>query len=91
MRDLSALTNEFLTTDTPCCGRRVTLAIPGPDETRSAVCCHCRVLFTVGLIQEEPDGFGGESPHVAIFAVKQMDVAVAMHRAGRWERQSGYS
>jgi hypothetical protein len=89
IRDLSSLTTEFLVTDTPCCGRHVALAIPGPDETRPAVCCRCRVLFAVGLIQEEPDGFGGESPHVAIFVVEQMDVAVALHRAGRWERHSG--
>lgn len=88
-RDLSALTAEFLITDTPCCGRAVTLAIPVPGETRPAVCCHCRVLFAVGLIQEEPDGFGSEPPHVAIFVVEQMDVAVALHRAGRWERHSG--
>ena len=89
VRDLSAMTTEFLITDTPCCGRRVTLAIPGPDETRPAVCCHCRILFAVGLIQEEPDGFGSESPHVAIFIVEQIDVAIALHRIGRWERRSG--
>lgn len=41
---------------------------------------------TYPVTQEEPDGFGGESPHVAIFVVEQMDVAVALHRAGMWER-----
>jgi hypothetical protein len=87
MRDISALTAERFSTETPCCGRSITLAIPRLDESLAAVCCHCRVLFAVGLIQEERDGFDDDSPHVAIFVVEQLDVAVAQHRAGRWERR----
>lgn len=89
MRDISTLTAERFVTETPCCGRHMTLAIPGLDETSTAVCCHCRVLFAVGLVQEESDGFGDEPPHVAVFVVEALDVVVAQHRAGRWERQSG--
>ena len=89
MRDLSTVTAERFITETPCCGRHITLAIPGLDETLTAVCCHCRVLFAVGLMQEESDGFGDEPPHVAIFVVEQLDIAVAQHRTGRWERQPG--
>ena len=85
-RDLSALTAEFLSTETPCCGRGITLAVPQPERTRQAICCRCRVLFAVCLIQEEPDGFGDDPQHVAIFVVEQTDVAVALHRAGRWEK-----
>lgn len=89
MRDLSALTTERFVTETPCCGRRIMLAIPASEEALPAVCCHCSVLFGVGLIQEEPDGFGGEPSHVAIFVVEQLDIAAAQHRTGRWERHSG--
>ena len=89
MRDLGMLTAERLSTETPCCGRRITLASPEPDQTRTAMCCHCGILFAVSLAQEEPDGFGGQSPHVAVFAVEQLDVAIAQHRAGRWERRPG--
>lgn len=89
MRDLRTLTGEHFSTETPCCGRTITLAIPGLDETLPAVCCHCRVLFTVGLIEEERDGFADESPLVALFVAEQLDIAVAQHRAGRWERRPG--
>lgn len=89
MRDVSMLTAECFVTETPCCGRRMTLATPGLDETLMAACCHCRILFTVGLIQEESDGFGDEAPHVAMFVVEQLDIAVAQHRVGRWEQQLG--
>jgi hypothetical protein len=89
MRDLSALTTECFVTETPCCGRRIVLTIPRLEETLSAVCCHCRVLFEVGIFEEEPDGFGGEPSQVAIFVVEQLGVAAAQHRAGRWERRSG--
>jgi len=87
VRDLTALTSESLSTETPCCGRRVTIPVPGPDQARPAFCCLCRVLFTVRLILEEPDGFGGDPPHVAVFEAERLDVTVARHRAGRWERQ----
>lgn len=86
MRDISVLTAEHFITETPCCGRRITLAVPGRDETLTAVCCHCRVLFAVALIQEECDGFDDEPSRVAMFVVEQLDIAVARHRAGRWER-----
>jgi hypothetical protein len=89
MRDISTLTAERFITETPCCGRRMTLATPRLDETLTAVCCHCQVLFSVGLVQEELDGFGDEPSHVAMFVVEQLDIAVAQHRAGRWERQPG--
>jgi hypothetical protein len=89
MRDLNALTTECFVTETPCCGRRIMLTIPRLDETLPAVCCRCRVLFAVGLIEEEPDGFGGEPSHVAIFVVEQLNVAAAQHRAGRWEHYLG--
>jgi hypothetical protein len=85
MRDISTLTAESFTTETPCCGRRITLAIPQPDETTPGVCCRCRTLFAVGLVQEEQDGFGDEPSHVAMFMVKQLDVAIAQHRVGKWE------
>jgi hypothetical protein len=87
MRDVSKLTAESFVTETPCCGRRITLAVPGIDETLTAACCHCRVLFTVGLTQEEPDGFGDDSPQVAVFVVEQLGIGVAHHRTGRWELQ----
>lgn len=86
-RDLSSITAERFSTETPCCGRRITLPIPVQDQARPAVCCHCRALFTVALAQEEADGFGGEPPHIAIFVVEQAGVAVAQHRAGKWERR----
>ena len=86
-RDLTAMTARQFSTETPCCGRRITLPIPGQDQACPAVCCHCRALFTVALAQEEPDGFSGEPPHIAIFVVEQVDVAVAQHRAGKWERR----
>lgn len=88
VRDLSALTSETLSTEMPCCGRQVTLPIPGPGQARPAFCCHCRALFAVGLMREEPDGFGGDPPHVAIFEAERLDVTVARHRAGKWDRYS---
>jgi hypothetical protein len=85
MRDISTLTDESFVTETPCCGRRITLSVPPPDETTPGVCCRCRVLFAVGLVQEEQDGFGDEAPHVAIFVAEQADIAIAQHRVGKWE------
>jgi len=85
MRDLSALTAESFTTETPCCGRRITLAVPELDETTPGVCCRCRVLFAVGLVKEEQDGFSDEPPYIAIFVAEQVDVAIAQHRVGKWE------
>jgi hypothetical protein len=88
-RDVGTMASEHFSTETPCCGRRITLPVPGQDQTWPAMCCHCRVLFTAALAQEEPDGFGDEPPHIAIFIVEQLNVAVAQHRAGRWERAAG--
>jgi hypothetical protein len=89
MRDLSILTTQSFTTETPCCGRRITLDIPQLGETLPGFCCHCRALFAVGLMQEERDGFSDEPLHVVMFMVEQTDVAIANHRAGKWERVPG--
>lgn len=89
LRDIATLASGHLRTETPCCGRPITLPAPGPDQARPAACCHCRVLYEVGLTQEEPDGFGGEPPHLAVFTVQQVDLAIASHRTGKWERRPG--
>lgn len=85
-RDLVEITEEKITTETPCCGRRITLQVPSEDHTRPAMCCHCRIIYQVVLIQEEPDGYNdSEPPHVAVFVVEHLSAAVAQHRTGRWE------
>lgn len=89
LRDLTALADGCLSTETFCCGRRITLPAPGEDQTRPAVCCRCRILYAVGLTHEEPDGYGGEPPLIAVFTVQQVDVALAQHRTGKWERHPG--
>lgn len=89
LRDLTVLASGHLRTETPCCGRHLTLPTPGEDQTRPAFCCRCRILYAVVLTQEEPDGFGGEPPLIAVFTVQQVDVAITQHRTGKWERHPG--
>jgi hypothetical protein len=85
-RDLLAVTDKDFTTETPCCGRGITLLIPDDDQTRPAACCRCRISYQVDLIQEEPDGYSDEPPpHIAVFVVEHLDVAMARHRVGTWE------
>lgn len=85
-RDLTAMTEQTITTQTPCCRRQITLPIPRDDESTPAVCCRCNVSYNVELIQEEPDGYtDDEPPHVAIFTTHHLDLAVARHRTSPWE------
>jgi hypothetical protein len=77
------------TTEVPCCGRRITIPAPGNGETSPAACCRCRVLYTAAVAEEERDGYSDEPPKVAVFVVEHVNVAVAQHRAGKWERSSG--
>lgn len=86
VRDLIELTDDTCTTETPCCGRRITLSIPGEGETLPAVCCRCRVTYQVAVVQEDPDGYSDdEPPYVAVFVAEHLDVAAAKHRKGKWE------
>jgi hypothetical protein len=92
VRDLIELTDDTCTTETPCCGRRITLSIPGEGETLPAVCCRCRVTYQVAVVQEDPDGYSDdEPPYVAVFVAEHLDVAAAKHRAGKWEAISCHS
>ncbi len=84
VRELSAITASEITTEVPCCGRRITIPVPD-DEVSPAICCHCRISYTVCVEEEEPDGYSDEPAKVAVFAVAAMQVAIAQHRAGRWE------
>jgi hypothetical protein len=85
-RDLAAMTEHQFTTETPCCGRQITVQRPPDDlDCSPAVCCRCRLSFEVNLVEEELDGFSDEPSYVAVFTVEHVDVAVARHRAGKWE------
>jgi hypothetical protein len=88
-RDLTSHTDKDISTETPCCGRRITLPTPDEHQSRPAMCCRCRVTYQVSLVREEPDGYNdGEPPSVALFAVTHVGVAAARHRAGKWEPRS---
>jgi hypothetical protein len=85
-RDLTSHTVKEISTETPCCGRHITLPTPGEHEMRSAMCCRCHLIYQVALVQEEPDGYNDcEPPYVALFVVTHLDVAAAQHRTGKWE------
>lgn len=86
LRELKKMTAAKITTETPCCGRRITLTMPDETETRPTMCCRCRITYSAGLIQEEPDGYTDDDPtYVAVFTVERTGVAAAAHRAGTWE------
>jgi hypothetical protein len=84
-RDLAAMTEHQFTTETPCCGRQITVQRPPQDQDCLSVCCRCRFSYRVELVEEELDGFSDDPTHVAVFTVEHVDVAVARHRAGKWE------
>ena len=81
------LTKNHLATKVPCCMRTITLQQPDDeDQARPAVRCRRRVFYLVTLVQEEPGGYDDEPPpHVAVFTVQYLDLAVARHRASRYE------
>jgi hypothetical protein len=86
VRDLTSHTEKDISTETPCCGRRITLPTPDEHQTRPAMCCRCHIAYQVSLVREEPDGYNdGEPPHVALFVVIHVAVATARHRTGKWE------
>jgi hypothetical protein len=85
VRELSALSEGELTTEVPCCGRSITIPLPEAGAEATACCCRCRVVYTAVLAEEEPDGYADEPMKVAVFTVCQVAIAVAQHRAGRWE------
>ncbi|WP_329242794.1 hypothetical protein OG417_44745 [Actinoallomurus sp. NBC_01490] len=86
LRDLLNHTDKHITTETPCCGRRITLPAPNEQQERAAMCCRCHITYRVSLIWEEPDGYNdGQAPPVALFVVVDVDVAPAQHRTGKWE------
>ena len=85
-RDLTSRTDTEISTQTPCCERRITLPAPEEHQKRPAMCCRCHLTYQVVLVQEEPDGYNdGEPPHVALFVVTDVAVAAARHRAGKSE------
>lgn len=88
-RELEAMSEYEFTTETPCCARSIEVLRLEEDQDCPAVCCRCRISYQMGLVQEEPDGFSDEAPYVAIFTVTHLGVAVARHRAGKWERRGG--
>jgi hypothetical protein len=63
VRDLIELTDDTCTTETPCCGWRITLSIPGEGETLSAVFCRCRVTYQVAVARKIPTGIAMMSRH----------------------------
>lgn len=85
-RELISHTDKEISTETPCCGRRITLPTPDEHQIRPAMCCRCHLSYQVAVVQEEPDGYNdGEPPYVALFEVTHLDVAAAQHRTGKWE------
>ena len=88
IREVLASAGRERMTEVPCCGRRVTILVldeePGP-----AACCRCGVTYAAEVTGEEPDGYGGEPLEVAVFTVERVRVAIARHRAGRWEPALG--
>lgn len=88
-RELLAMTEQDVITETPCCARQITVPIPEDDQTRPAVCCRCGVFYQMHLRQEEPDGFSDDPPpYLAVFSVEHLNVASARHRAGRAEKMA---
>jgi hypothetical protein len=88
IRELSAVGEHECVTEVPCCGRPVTIPVPG-DEASPALCCRCGVTYTAAVAEEEPDGYSDEPLKVAVFVVEHVGAAAARHRAGRWEPALG--
>jgi hypothetical protein len=104
LNNLTAHTQGAATTQTPCCGRQISLPVPkdqdsnpdgcpglgrdGDEQGVPAVCCRCRVFYTVCLVQEQPDGYSDdEPPNMAVFVVERTGLAIAQDRTGSWEHQ----
>jgi hypothetical protein len=88
VRELSAASERDATTETPCCGWRITIPAPEDHEgSGPAFCCKCGALYSAAAAEEALDGYSDEPPKVAVFAVEHVNVAVA-HRGGKWERRS---
>ena len=88
VRELSAESEHDVTTETPCCGRRITIPASEDDGDSPAFCCKCGILYAAVVAVEELDGYSDEPPKVALFVVEHVNVAVAQHRVGKWERRS---
>ncbi len=86
VRDLTEMTEDACSTETPCCGRRIALPGPVEHEARPAVCCRCRIVYQVAVVREESEGYDDEPSYVAVFLTEHLDVATAQHRAGKWEQ-----
>ena len=87
VRELSAASERGVTTEAPCCGRRITIPASEDDGDSPAFCCKCGILYAAVVAVEELDGSSDEPPEGRVFVVEHVNVAVAQHRAGKWERR----
>ncbi len=79
-RELSSRRGWEFATEVPCCGRRLTACLDDQYGEAQAACCHCGVLYRVGL-RDEGDGWD-EPSFLAVFEVLQLGLVTARHRRG---------